>query len=367
MIVFRYIFKETLKTQVSILLILLLIFTSQQFIRILAKAADGSIPTSLIGQMMLLNIPYMGLLLLPASLFIAILFAHGRLYADSEMTVLRAIGVGPSYVMQVSIVLAIATTLVAGFNTLYLAPVAREMQSQLLDEAKANPLSIPLESGKFLSLDGGKLVAYVETIHQDGHDFSHIFVLQKDPDPAQSAIIVASEGHITVNPDGTQWVTLADGRRYAGTPPTTEFSISDFSQYQAQIQRKSIEPSNRKTGALSSNELFSSQDRKDIAEWQWRIALPLSIPLLTFIAVPMATVNPRQGRYAKIFPAILLYFSYYLLLSACRSAIERGQLPPFPGLYLVPIVFTLLFAIPMNMKTTRFWRNVRLFWHKEKN
>ena len=94
MIVFRYIFKETLKTQLSILLVLLLIFTSQQFIRILSRAADGSVPTSLIGQLMLLNIPYMGLLLLPISLFIAILFAHGRLYADSEMTVLRAIGVG---------------------------------------------------------------------------------------------------------------------------------------------------------------------------------------------------------------------------------------------------------------------------------
>ena len=113
MIVFRYIFKETLKTQLSILLVLLLIFTSQQFIRILSRAADGSVPTSLIGQLMLLNIPYMGLLLLPISLFIAILFAHGRLYADSEMTVLRAIGVGPSYVMKVSLVLALLTTAVA--------------------------------------------------------------------------------------------------------------------------------------------------------------------------------------------------------------------------------------------------------------
>ena len=262
---------------------------------------------------MLLNIPYMGLLLLPASLFIAILFAHGRLYADSEMTVLRAIGVGPSYIMHVSMILAVLTTLAAGFNTLYLAPTAREMQSQLLDEAKANPLSVPLESGKFLNLDGGKLVAYVENIHQGGHDFSHIFVLQRHPDPAQSAIIVASEGHITVNPDGTQWVTLADGRRYAGTPPSTEFSISDFAQYRAQIERKTIEPSSRKTGALSSKTLVTSPDKKDIAEWQWRIALPLSIPILTLIAVPMATVNPRQGRYAKIFPAILLYFSYSLL------------------------------------------------------
>ena len=367
MIVFRYIFKETLKTQLSILLILLLIFTSQQFIRILSKAADGSVPSSLIGQLMLLNIPYMGLLLLPISLFIAILFAHGRLYADSEMTVLRSVGVGPSYIMRVTLLLAALTTVLATVNTMWLAPMAREKQAQLLDEAKSDPLSVPLESGKFLSLDDGKFVAYVEDVQKDARDLQHIFVLQRNPDPKQAAVIVATEGHLTTDAQGVQWVTLTNGRRYAGTPPGTEFSISDFQEYRAQLQRKDIEPSNRKATSAPSERLAASSDKKDIAEFQWRIALPLSIPVLTLIAVPMAMVNPRQGRYAKILPAVLLFFSYFLLLSAGKSAIERGQLPAIPGLYLAPILFLVIFAIPMNMQTTRLWQYIRLYWHKEKN
>ncbi|TXH62347.1 MAG: LPS export ABC transporter permease LptF [Tolumonas sp.] len=367
MIVFRYIFKETLKTQLSILLILLLIFTSQQFIRILSKAADGSVPSSLIGQLMLLNIPYMGLLLLPISLFIAILFAHGRLYADSEMTVLRSVGVGPSYIMRVTLLLAALTTVLATVNTMWLVPMAREKQAQLLDEAKSDPLSVPLESGKFLSLDDGKFVAYVEDVQKDARDLQHIFVLQRNPDPKQAAVIVATEGHLTTDAQGVQWVTLTNGRRYAGTPPGTEFSISDFQEYRAQLQRKDIEPSNRKATSAPSEKLAASSDKKDIAEFQWRIALPLSIPVLTLIAVPMAMVNPRQGRYAKILPAVLLFFSYFLLLSAGKSAIERGQLPAIPGLYLAPILFLVIFAIPMNMQTTRLWQYIRLYWHKEKN
>ncbi|MBB6054347.1 LPS export ABC transporter permease LptF [Tolumonas osonensis] len=366
MIVFRYIFKETLKTQLSILLILMLIFTSQQFIRILAKAADGSVPTSLIGQMMLLNIPYMGLLLLPISLFIAILFAHGRLYADSEITVLRATGVGPSYIMKISMVLALLTTVVAAANTLWLAPTAREMQSQLLDAAKADPLSIPLESGRFLSLDGGQLTAYVEDVQESGRKLQRIFLLQRSPDPAEAAIIVAAEGHLTTDAQGTPWVTLSDGKRYAGTPPSTKFSIANFSEYRAQLQRKDIEPSNRKAAAIPSARLYHGTTNKEIAEWQWRIALPLSIPVLTLIAVPLASVNPRQGRYAKLLPAVMLYLSYFLLLSAGQSAIERGQLPATPGLYIIPAIFALLFAIPMNLKNTRLWQHLRLYWHKEK-
>ena len=134
-----------------------------------------------------------------------------------------------------------------------------------------------------------------------------------------------------------------------------------------QVQRKDIEPSNRKATSAPSEKLAASSDKKDIAEFQWRIALPLSIPVLTLIAVPMAMVNPRQGRYAKILPAVLLFFSYFLLLSAGKSAIERGQLPAIPGLYLAPILFLVIFAIPMNMQTTRLWRYIRLYWHKEKN
>ncbi|WP_024872535.1 LPS export ABC transporter permease LptF [Tolumonas lignilytica] len=366
MIVFRYIFKETLKTQLSILLILLLIFTSQQFIRILSRAADGSVPTSLIGQMMLLNIPYMGLLLLPISLFVAILFAHGRLYADSEMTVLRAVGVGPSYIMRITLVLALLTTAVSVVNTLWLAPMAREKQSELLDAAKADPLSIPLESGRFLSLDGGQLTAYVEDVQENGKRLQHIFLLQRSTDPEEAAIVVASSGHLTTDAHGTPWVTLSNGKRYAGTPPTTKFSISEFEEYRAQLQRKDIEPSSRKLAAIPSSQLYHSTDRKEIAELQWRIAFPLSIPILTLIAVPMATVNPRQGRYAKLLPAVMLYLSYFLLLSAGESAIERGQLPTHPGLYLIPLVFTLIFSVPLNLMNTRLWQRIRLFWHKEK-
>lgn len=366
MIVFRYIFKETLKTQLSILLILLLIFTSQQFIRTLSKAADGSIPVSLIGQLMLLNIPYMGLLLLPISLFIAILFAHGRLYADSEMTVLRAIGVGPGYIMKVSLVLAFLTTAVAVTNTMWLAPMAREKQTQLLDEAKSDPLAVPLESGRFLSLDDGKLVAYVEDVQKSGRSLQRIFLLQHSNKPEEAAIIVASDGNLTTDEKGIPWITLNNGKRYAGTPPSTEFNIAEFTQYKAQIQRKDIEPSNRKSGAIPSQQLYHSTDTKEIAEWQWRIALPLSIPILTLIAVPMAMVNPRQGRYAKLLPAVLLYLSYFLLLSAGESAVEKGQLPAMPGLYLQPLLFTLFFALPMNFANTRLWQRIRLFWHKEK-
>lgn len=69
MIAFRYLFWETFKTQLAVLFVLLLIFVSQNFIEVLGAAASGSIPASLVGKLLLLNMPDMATLMLPISLF----------------------------------------------------------------------------------------------------------------------------------------------------------------------------------------------------------------------------------------------------------------------------------------------------------
>ena len=180
MILSRYIFKETIKTQVAVLGILLMIFLSQSFIRILSRAARGALPTQLVTEMLALNIPYMALLMLPLSLFIAILFAHGRLYAESEMTVMRAVGVGPASTMGIAQLLALLTMLVSGVNAMWIAPWAEEQQYQLLDQVKADPGLFALDSGRFMNLDNGKVVAYIDKLEGEGvKELSRIYVLQQ--------------------------------------------------------------------------------------------------------------------------------------------------------------------------------------------
>ncbi len=358
MILSRYIFKETIKTQVAVLGILLMIFLSQSFIRILSRAARGALPTQLVTEMLALNIPYMALLMLPLSLFIAILFAHGRLYAESEMTVMRAVGVGPASTMGVAQVLALCTMLVSGINAMWIAPWAEEQQYQLLDQVKADPGLFALDSGRFMNLDNGKVVAYIDKLEGEGvKELSRIYVLQQGDAKQAPTVVVSDSGNIQRDGNGLQWLTLNNGKRYEGPNSTGEFKISEFAEYRSWIQERSDEvASNRKLSAMPGQALLGNPNPKALAEWQWRIALPLSIPILTLIVVPMAVVNPRQGRYAKLLPAILLYLSYFLLLSAGKAALERGSLPAFPGLYSVPLLFLLLFALPLNLVETR-WRN----------
>ncbi|MBO1519314.1 LPS export ABC transporter permease LptF [Oceanisphaera pacifica] len=362
MIAFRYLFWETLKTQLAVLFVLLLIFISQNFIEVLGGAANGTIPVGLVGKLLLLNMPDMATLMLPISLFLGILFAHGRLYADSEMTVMRAVGIGPGKIMTVTLVLALFWTGAALFNSLWLNPWSKAQVYQIREEVKADPGFSLLRQARFMSLDGGRVVAYIENLdaksEADNSSLSRLFVVQRAQNEQAPSIVVADSGRFHER-DGGQWLTLDNGRRYSGVPGNRAFDIAEFEEYSAFIQASEIDEVERKESSASSKQLSQSTNIEDIAELQWRVSLPLSMLVLVFLVVPLAVLRPRQGRYAKLLPGILLYLAYFLLQSAARSAVEAGSLPIYPGLYTVPLAFLLFVGLPLNLRETAWWSRTR--------
>lgn len=95
-IIIRYLVRETLKSQLAILFILLLIFFCQKLVRILGAAVDGDIPANLVLSLLGLGVPEMAQLILPLSLFLGLLMTLGKLYTESEITVMHACGLSKS-------------------------------------------------------------------------------------------------------------------------------------------------------------------------------------------------------------------------------------------------------------------------------
>ena len=124
MLIFRYLMKETLKSQVAIFLLLMAIFVTQKFVRVLADASEGEIPAGLVLGFLALHMPVLASLVLPLSLFLGIMLAHGRLYVDSEMSVMRACGISEWYITRVMLILALFMSLLTAGLTMWLTPVA---------------------------------------------------------------------------------------------------------------------------------------------------------------------------------------------------------------------------------------------------
>ena len=80
------------------------------------------------------------------------------------------------------------------------------------------------------------------------------------------------------------------------------------------------------------------------AELQWRLAIPLAMPLLTLIAVPLSRVNPRQGKFGRMAPAILIYLGYFMVLMAAKRAMAADRIPDAFGLWWIHIGLLLIGA-----------------------
>lgn len=137
---------------------------------------------------------------------------------------------------------------------------------------------------------------------------------------------------------------LADGIRYEGVPTMLDYTVTDYENYQVLIGQRKVRQRHRDWDAVPTHKLLKESAPRAQAELQWRISMVLCIPLMTMIVVPLSSVNPRQGRFAKLFPAVLIYLAYFLAISAAKSALEEGDLPPEIGLWSVNIL-ALLVAI----------------------
>lgn len=365
MIIVRYLIKETVKSQLAIFFVLFLVFLSQKFISVLADASDGEIPARLILKLVALNMPEMGLLMLPLSLFIGILITFGRLYAESEITVMKATGIGNRFLIRASLYLALITMGISAFNALWLAPWSEYQESQVKNQL-AHETSIELlQTGHFQTTPDGSSVVFIDQM--DKKTFQNVFVAQIRPkNSLLPSVMFADGGDVKELSDGRQIITLYDGTRYEGVPTSVEYMISDFKQYDGLIGQKPIPDRKASWTQMPTSELMQQTSTKAQAEFHWRMALVVCVPLLTMLVVPLSAVNPRQGRFAKLGPAILAYLTYFLALSAGKSAIESGTIPGSIGLW--PIHGALLLAAVMinSLETSFMLRFKQKFKNRKK-
>lgn len=211
MIIIRYLVRETLKSQLAILFILLLIFFCQKLVRILGAAVDGDIPANLVLSLLGLGVPEMAQLILPLSLFLGLLMTLGKLYTESEITVMHACGLSKAVLVKAAMILAVFTAIVAAVNVMWAGPWSSRHQDEVLAEAKANPGMAALAQGQFQQATNGSSVLFIESV--DGSDFKDVFLAQIRPKGnARPSVVVADSGHLTQLRDGSRVVTLNQER-----------------------------------------------------------------------------------------------------------------------------------------------------------
>jgi len=324
----------------AVTLILLLIVMSGRFIKYLAEAAAGGLAAEVLFTIMAYRLPGFLELILPLGLFLGILLCYGRLYMDSEMTVLAACGMSMRRLVIYTLAPAILIAGVVGYLSLNLSPWGAKRVEDIFRAQDARTEFDALIPGRFQELGSSDRVTYTETLSKDRKQMHNIFISQRLEKKQSLVLLVAETGSQYVDElTGDHFLLLENGYRYEGTPGDPEYRVTQYQQYGVRIPPPTVRKRRLKSELKSTTELLGSEDSRDIAQLQWRISLPLLVLVLPLIAIPLSRVDPRQGRYLRLLPAIFLYMGYLILLTTVRSALAEGNISPYLGLWWVHLLF----------------------------
>lgn len=359
LIIFRYLSRDLLISSVAVTAVLLTIFVSGKFSDYLDDAAEGKLAVDVLFTVIAYRMPGLLELILPLGFYIAILLAYGRMYMESEMVVLSACGMSQGQLVRMTLVPALLVALVVGLFSFWLSPLGAKLTEQTLAEQRNRSEFESLQEGRFQTIGQGKIITYVERVADGNKRLENVFVAQQDGE-SDSMVVIAESGVQAIEPDyGQRYLVLSNGYRYQGRPGTSEFTITRFDQWGRYLPpTTSMAELKSKSEAKTTLELFNATDPESQAALQWRISMPLMVFIATLLAVPLSKTNPRQGRYLKMLPAILIYVFYLVFLTKARNAMAAGESSPAIGLWSVHIPFLVMALLMLN------WQ--RLFYGRPK-
>jgi len=329
----RYVLREVALAWLAVTGVLLVILVSNQLARILGLAAANGFPQqvvlALIGLTSLQNLT----VLVPVAILLAVMMALGRLYHDSEMAAIRACGTGPERLYLPVLSFAAVVAIALAWLAFELAPAAYAGGMQLRAEALREAQFGRLEAGKFRTFAGGTAVFYAERADADGT--LHNVFLQRQVGERVEIATAARAVHRIEDGGRLHVVVLYEAERYEGVPGEAQFRRLRFAEHGIPVRIPDPEGKRRRVEQKPTAELRHSSDLQDVSELQWRISQPIMVLTLALLAVPLSALRPREGRYARVAIAILVYFVYSQIISAARVWIEKGDLDPRLGLWWI--------------------------------
>ena len=131
-------------------------------------------------------------------------------------------------------------------------------------------------------------------------------------------------------------VDLSEGRRYEIFPGKPKYSQAEFQSYRLRLESdQEAKFESTEVEALPIGKLW--QNRGDAvvdSELGWRIFVPFSVLVALALAIALSEVSPRQGRYLKLFPALLIFASLIVALMAVKTRVSKDEM----GIAAYPLV-----------------------------
>jgi len=356
LLIFRYITRDLLSSTFAVCTVLLMIIISGRFVKYLAQAAAGELDAGILLAVIGYRLPGFLELILPLAFFLGVLLAYGRLYVQNEMTVMMACGMSQLRLVVYTLIPALMVALLVAWLSFDIGPSGLRKAEALLTAQKERGELDGMAASHFYPLQGGKGVTYAEEVNEDGL-MKDVFLAENNPeaeDGKQLVLVVAETGRQHRSESGKSgYLVLEKGYRIQGVPGRADYQITRFEEYGQRLSKPKKRGRRDKADALSTRDLMASDKLTHVAALQWRFSVPILVLIVTLIAIPLSKTDPRQGRFGKMLPAILLYVIYLVMLNGARGAVEDGKISSSLGLWWVHVLFLFIAVFLLFLPTMK--------------
>lgn len=394
MILRRYMTNQVASTTALVLGFLVVMMLGGRLIRYFGIAAEGNLDVSLLFSIIGYNLPYFLELILPLAFFIALMLVFGRLYVDQEMAVINASGVSRGKLARLMTPLILALFVGEAALSIVAKPWGVRSSETIWQQQAVTSAFDLIRPNEFIS--SGNYHLYVGSLSDDKKQLQNVVLIQtKEASKADAPIsndnaelarqlattempqeltstIDTSKQAITKDTitlakraeqvdNGAGGITQLDlfqGRRYEVGAGSLKYNQIGFERYRITLTESSKEivtEDNIETQALaplwqaatgtasvnSTNAMRAAQ-----GELGYRFALPWLMIIAPMLAVPLSQVQPRQGRWLRLFPSVLLFVSCALGIISLKNAVSQGSVSFWAYAWL--IIGFIALALYMN-------------------
>jgi LPS export ABC transporter permease LptG/LPS export ABC transporter permease LptF len=343
--------------------------------RILELVVRNSAPLPSVAEVFFYTVPVALTYTIPMGVLVGILIGLSRLAADSEITAMRASGLGVWTFLRVISIFVVLAWLLALGNSVYLAPRSLAALGQLQDTLKSSQASFEVQPRVFYE-GFPKIILYVQDVKamSGGALWKGVFLADLT-DPSAPRISLAREGLLVSEGTDSLDLHLTSGSTHETDPKNPDqYQISTFQTTDIPIQIPSTQNSQEheptSLGEIKVNDLLriartsdASTRRWSLIEFHRRLALPTACIVLALVGIPLGLSSKKGGKSSGFVLTILLVFLYYSISLIGVSLARQGRLSPAAGGWLADFVFLVggVFLLwqserrPIELASVRSW------------
>jgi LPS export ABC transporter permease LptF/LPS export ABC transporter permease LptG len=346
----RYILREVVSHAAIGVVIFTFILFTKDLGHILELVVRNSAPLGSVLEVVALSLPLAFTITIPAGVLVGILIGLSRLAADSEITAMRASGIGVWSFLRILAIFVLSAWLVSTVNGVYLAPYSQAALGRMQDRLKTAQASFEVQPRVFYE-GFPKIVLYVQDVHGGTRAavWKGVF-LADNSTPGSPRIWQAEQGILVSEGQTRLHLHLVNGSTHeTDAKEPDHYQISSFQQTDIPIElpadsKQDVEPV--PVSELTTRQLLEMAGSAQPATARWyliefhrRLALPAACVVLALVGIPLGLSSKKGGKSSGFVLAIGLVFLYYSASLIGLSMARQGRVSPGFGVWLADVVF----------------------------